>query len=100
MRLLFIVLLLALVSNPAFADKNTQLEKAVKKELQDELRDVDHKGKPANPGAKGQANAAYKKATNPGQGAGKNKGVNELFDDNDKNDKKNKNKKKDKDKQK
>ena len=30
------------------------------------------KGKPANPGAHGQANAAYKKATNPGKGKGKN----------------------------
>ena len=41
---------------------------------------------PPYPGAKGQANAAYKKATNPGKGSGKNNSVegkllDELIDD-------------------
>ena len=102
MRLLLIVLLSFWVSSTVAGDKNTQVEKAVKKEVQKELSDVNGKGKPDNPGAKGQANAAYKKATNPGQGAGTSKGVeasllNEAFDD-DKNNKKGDKKNKDKNK--
>jgi len=106
MRLLLIVLLSFWVSSTVAGDKNSQVEKAVTKEVQKELLDVNGKGKPSNPGAKGQANAAYKKATNPGQGAGKSKGVeasllNEVLDDDKdkkKGDKKNtdKNKKKQK----
>lgn len=109
MRLLLIVLLSFWVSSTVAGDKNSQVEKAVTKEVQKELLDVNGKGKPNNPGAKGQANAAYKKATNPGQGAGKSKGVeaslfNELPGNDKKGDKKNKDKKdkdkKDKDKKK
>lgn len=106
MRLLLIVFLSFWVSSTVAGDKNSQVEKAVTKEVQKELLDVNGKGKPSNPGAKGQANAAYKKATNPGQGAGKSKGVeasllNEVLDDDKdkkKGDKKNtdKNKKKQK----
>ena len=104
MRLLFIVLLSFWVSSAVAGDKNSQAEKAVTKEVQKELLDVNGKGKPNNPGAKGQANAAYKKATNPGQGAGKSKGVeasllNEALDD-DKDKKKGDKKSKDKDKNK
>ena len=102
MRLLLIALLTFWVSSTMAGDKNTQVEKAIKKEVQNELLDVNGKGKPNNPGAKGQANAAYKKATNPGQGAGKSKGVEASLLDDDKNnkkgDKKNKDKDKDKDK--
>ena len=104
MRLLLIALLTFWVSSAVAGDKNTQVEKAIKKEVQNELLDENGKGKPGNPGAKGQANAAYKKATNPGQGAGKSKGVeasllNEVLDD-DKNNKKGDKKNKDKDKNK
>ena len=104
MRLLLIVFLSFWVSSSVAGDKNSQVEKAVTKEVKKELSDVNGKGKPSNPGAKGQANAAYKKATNPGQGAGKSKGLeasllNEVVDD-DKNNKKGDKKNKDKDKDK
>ena len=86
--------------SPALAgDKDSQVEKAGKKEIEKELRDVDGKGKPNSPGAKGQANAAYKKATNPGKGSGKNNSVegkllDELIDDDKDKNKKNEKKKK------
>lgn len=104
MRLLLIVFLSFWVSSTVAGDKNSQVEKAVTKEVQKELLDVNGKGKPSNPGAKGQANAAYKKATNPGQGAGKSKGVeaslyNEVLND-DKDKKKGDKKNKDKNKKK
>ena len=71
-----LIFLLSLWLSPALAgDKDSLVEKAVKKEVEKELWDVDGKGKPNNPGAKGQANAAHKKATNPGKGSGKNNSV-------------------------
>jgi hypothetical protein len=98
---IFLITLLVILTSTSYADGNKkQLEKAVKKEIEKELLDVNEKGKPSNPGAKGQANAAYKKATNPGKGSGKNNGVegkllDELIDDD-----KDKNKKNDKKKKK
>jgi hypothetical protein len=71
--------------------KDSQLERELKDEVRNELLDIDDdrgSGKPGNPGAQGRANAEYKKATNPGQGGGKNGSlegaiVDELLDDDD-----------------
>ena len=69
-----LTMLLAFSVSTLMADVNDkEPDKAVKKEVQKELSKGDIKGKPDDPGAKGQANAAYKKATNPGKGSGKNK---------------------------
>jgi hypothetical protein len=58
-----IALLVVLVPVDFAKSNEKQLEKAVKKEIEKEMLDVDDKGKPSNSGVTGQANAAYKKAT-------------------------------------
>ena len=65
---------------------DSRLEKAIIDEVFD--RDEKGGGKPSNPGAKGRANAEYKKATNPGQGGGKDSSLGgallgDLIDDDD-----------------
>ena len=91
-----LTILLAFSVSTLMADVNdSQSEKGEpKQEKKEHAKGYTH-GKPDNPGAKGQANAAYKKATNPGKGSGKNKDLqvtplNELSKD-----EKNKNNKKD-----
>ena len=101
-----VILLLALSVSSVIAQgkgKDSQLERAVNDEVRDELLDIDDRdnrgsGKPNNPGAKGRANAEYKKATNPGQGGGKGSSLegallDEILDDDDQGGKKDGNKK-------
>mgnify|MGYP001823952670 FL=1 len=93
-----LTILLAFSVSTLMADANdAQSEKGEQKQDKKEYSKGYNHGKPENPGAKGQANAAYKKATNPGKGSGKNKDLqvtplNEAFED----DKKDKKKKPDK----
>ena len=102
MKMKFLItILLAFSVSTLMADVNdSQSEKGKQKQEKKEYsKDYNH-GKPDNPGAKGQANAAYKKATNPGKGSGKNKDLevmplNKALKD-DKKDKKDKDKKPDK----
>ena len=95
-----LTILLAFSVPMLMADVNdSQSEKGKQKQENKEYSKGNDHGKPDNPGAKGQANAAYKKATNPGKGSGKNKDLevmplNEALKD----DKKDKTDKKDKDK--
>ena len=96
-----LTILLAFSVSTLMADVNdSQSEKGQQKQEKKEYSKGNTHGKPDNPGAKGQANAAYKKATNPGKGSGKNKDLevmplNEALKD-DKKDKKDKDKKPDK----
>lgn len=101
MKMKFLLtILLAFSVSTLMADVNdSQPEKGKQKQEKQEYSKGYNHGKPDNPGAKGQANAAYKKATNPGKGSGKNKDLevmplNEALKD----DKKDKKDKKDKDK--
>jgi hypothetical protein len=83
-KLLWLLLLVPFVSA-------AQANNEVKKTAKTVERIVDGEkgqGKPSNPGAKGRANAEIKKATNPGQGGGKNSSLggellDELIDDDD-----------------
>ena len=90
MRKIWFLLLLVPLMNPVLAQNTT---KKVLKNL-DKISDVDsisvgRGGKPLSPGAQGRANAEIKKATNPGQGTGKNISLggallDESIDDDDK----------------
>lgn len=69
-----LTMLLAFSVSTLMADVNDpQSEKGEQKQPKKEQSKGYSHGKPDDPGAKGQANAAYKKATNPGKGSGKNK---------------------------
>ena len=99
MKFLLSILLAFSVATLMADTNNAQSEKGKQKQENKEYSKGYNHGKPDNPGAKGQANAAYKKATNPGKGSGKNKDLevmplNEVLKD----DKKDKKDKKDKDK--
>ena len=102
-----LTMLLAFSVSTLMADVNdSQSEKGEQKQAKKEYSKGSNQGKPDNPGAHGQANAAYKKATNPGKGSGKNKDLevmplNEVLKDDkkDKKDKKDKEKKPDKNNQ-
>jgi hypothetical protein len=83
-KIVLILLVTLSISCLTAQAQDTKLEKEVKKELKGEL--LDGNGKPANPGAKGRINSEVKKATNPGQGSGKDSGLtgallDELDDD-------------------
>ena len=88
---LFLTILLAFSVSTLMADANdNQSDKGAQKQVKKELSKGPNHGKPDDPGAKGQANAAYKKATNPGKGSGKNKDLevtplNEVLKDDKKN---------------
>jgi Ni/Co efflux regulator RcnB len=89
MKRFFLLVLLAAFTLPVLAQNDTGItvDKADKvlsekdKYSADKDRAKNHdkqhnkkgKGKPANPGAHGRANAERKKAGNPGKGGGKNK---------------------------
>ena len=95
-----LTILLAFSVSTLMADVNdSQSEKGEpKQEKKEHAKGYTH-GKPDNPGAKGQANAAYKKATNPGKGSGKNKDLEVMpLNEEPKDDKKDKKDKKDKEK--
>ena len=95
-----LTILLAFSVSTLMADINdSQSDKGKQKQEKKEYSKGYNHGKPDNPGAKGQANAAYKKATNPGKGSGKHKDL-EVMPLNDalKDDKKDKKDKKDKEK--
>ena len=95
-----LTILLAFSVSTLMADVNdSQSDKGKQKQEKKEYSKGYNHGKPDNPGAKGQANAAYKKATNPGKGSGKNKDL-EVMPLNDalKDDKKDKKDKKDQEK--
>ena len=108
MKNLIILLLVLSVSNAIAQgkgkgkDKDSKTEQAIKQAVTEEILGGDVKGKgglkldkggkPLSPGAHGRANAEYKKATNPGQGAGKNSSlegaiIGELLSDDDKDEK-------------
>jgi hypothetical protein len=100
MKFLLTVLLAFSVSTLMADVNDSQSEKGKQNQVKSEQSKGYNHGKPDNPGAKGQANAAYKKATNPGKGSGKNKDLqatplNDALDD----DKTKKKEKQDKDKQ-
>ena len=73
MRVFLIMVLAFSVSTVWAGDKEKQSEKTEKKPVKVEQPYVENKGKPEDPGAKGRANAANKKAANPGKGSGKTK---------------------------
>ena len=72
---LFLLLILAFSLSTIWAgDKDKQSTKNAKKPVKVEQPYVNdkEKGKPADPGAHGRANAASKQAANRGKGSGKN----------------------------
>ena len=91
MRKIWFLLLLVPLLNPAALAQNTT-KKALKS--LDKISNIDDKGngkggKSLSPGLQGRTNAELKKATNPGQGAGKSNSLggallDELIDDDDK----------------
>ncbi len=88
--LLVLILASALFASMAYGKSNSsKLEKAIIDEVFDnDDKGKNGKGKPNNPGAHGRANAEYKKATNPGQGGGKDSSLGgallgEILDDDD-----------------
>jgi len=95
-----LTILLAFSVSTLMADVNdSQSDKGKQKQEKKEYSKGYNHGKPDNPGAKGQANAAYKKATNPGKGSGKNKDLEVMpLNEEPKDDKKDKKDKKDKEK--
>jgi len=90
MKKLFLLLLLIPFITPVLAQNTTKKAvKSVEKILTEDDKGKDKGGKPLNPGAQGRTNAEIKKATNPGQGAGKNDSLggalmDELIDDDNK----------------
>lgn len=71
MRLFLILILAFSVSTTWAGDKEKQSKENTKKPVKVEQPYVKDKGKPADPGAHGRANAAAKQAANPGKGSGK-----------------------------
>ena len=72
MRFFLIVFLAFSVATVYAGDKEKQATKSEKKPVKVEQPYVKSKGKPADPGAHGRANAAAKQAANPGKGSKKN----------------------------
>ena len=101
MRLFLIIVLAISVSIAWAGDKDKQSKQNETKPVKVEQPYVKDKGKPADPGAHGRANAAQKQAANPGKGSRNNKDleVMPLVEKSDKDKAKSK-KKKDKDKDK
>jgi len=94
---LFLILILAFSVSTIWAgDKGNQSKQNEKKSAKVEQPYVDGKGKPADPGAHGRANAASKQAANRGKGSGKTEDleVTPLTDKSDGGDKKAKGKEK------
>ena len=78
-----LAMFLAFSVSTLMADFNDlQSDKSEQKQAKKEYSKGPTHGKPEDPGAKGRANAAYKKVNNPGKGSGKNKDleVNPLND--------------------
>lgn len=73
MRLLLIIVLAISVSIAWAGDKDKQSKQNEKKSVKVDQPYVKDKGKPADPGVHGRANAAQKQAANPGKGSQKNK---------------------------
>jgi len=71
MRLFLILILAISVSTIWAGDKGNQSKQNEKKSPKVEQPYVEGKGKPADPGAHGRANAASKQAANRGKGSGK-----------------------------
>lgn len=71
MRLFLILILAFSVSTTWAGNKEKQSKENTKKPVKVEQPYVKDKGKPADPGAHGRANAAAKQAANPGKGSGK-----------------------------
>lgn len=71
MRLFLILILAFSVSTTWAGDKEKPSKENAKKPVKVEQPYVNDKGKPADPGAHGRANAAAKQAANPGKGSGK-----------------------------
>ena len=69
----FLLLMLALAISTTWAgDKKKEPKQNEKEPAKVEQPYVKNKGKPADPGAHGRANAAQKQTANPGKGSGKN----------------------------
>ena len=83
MKKLFLLLLLIPFITAAHAQNTTKKAvKSAEKILVEDDKGKGQGGKQSNPGAHGRANAEMKKATNPGQGSGKKKGLSvELLDE-------------------
>jgi hypothetical protein len=94
MRILITILLVSfLVQSVAAKNEVKKAAKQVDKILKVDGNGKGKGGKPIAPGAQGRVNAEVKKATNPGQGGGKNNSLegallDGLIDDNDKGGKK------------
>ena len=73
MRVFLIMVLAFSVSTIWAGDKEKQSKKTDKKPVKVEQLYIEDKGKPEDPGSQGRANAANKKAANPGKGSGKTK---------------------------
>jgi hypothetical protein len=90
MKKLLLLLLLIPFITPVLAQNTTKKAvKSVEKILNEDDKGKGRTGKPLSPGAQGRTNAEIKKATNPGQGAGKDNSLggallDELIDDVDK----------------
>ena len=70
---LFLLLMLALTISTTWAgDEKKEPTQNEKNPVRIEQPYAKDKGKPADPGAHGRANAAQKQAANPGKGSGKN----------------------------
>ena len=88
MKKLFLLLLLIPFMTPVLAQNTTKkVVKSVDKALTKDDMGKGKGGKPSYPGAQGRTNAEIKKATNPGQGGGKNDSLggallDEVIDDN------------------
>ena len=83
MRVFLIMVLAFSVSTIWAGDKEKQSKKTDKKPVKVEQPYIEDKGKPEDPGSQGRANAANKKAANPGnEGEGKETGRKKKGDDN------------------
>lgn len=71
MRIFMFLILAFAVSTTWAGDKDKEPAKNAKKSVKVAQPYVKNKGKPADPGAHGRANAAAKQAANPGKGSGK-----------------------------